>query len=100
MCEHRGQPNEPGLIVDRGGLHGRDLVLAQCLANDVEPTGERGITERPIGLPREWRSDGRRERFLGIDQFALGCAVAMAPIDSLERCIAGLHLKKIKADGP
>jgi hypothetical protein len=27
--EHSGQPNKPGLIVDRGSLHGRDLVLQQ-----------------------------------------------------------------------
>src|SRR5882724_3981720 len=31
--------------------------------------------------------------------WALASAPAMAPIDSLQRCIAGLHLKEIKADG-
>ena len=69
--EHGRQPNQSSLVVDRGGLHGRNLVFAQCLAHDLEPGGERGITERPIGLPRERRADGRRERFLWIDQFAL-----------------------------
>jgi hypothetical protein len=32
--------------------------------------------------------------------WALASAAAMAPIDSLERCMACLRLKKIKADGP
>src|SRR3984957_1109614 len=31
--------------------------------------------------------------------WALARALAMAPIDSLDRCIAGLHFKEIKADG-
>src|SRR6266853_6510069 len=31
--------------------------------------------------------------------WALARALAMAPIDSLERCIAGLHFEEIEADG-
>src|ERR1700691_1883095 len=32
--------------------------------------------------------------------WALARAPAMAPIDSLDRCIAGLHFEEIEADGP
>src|ERR1700688_2265192 len=31
--------------------------------------------------------------------WALASAPAMAPIDSLERCMAGLHVEEIEADG-
>jgi hypothetical protein len=31
----------------------RDLVLAQGLADDIEPARERGIAERPVRLPLE-----------------------------------------------
>jgi hypothetical protein len=37
MGENGGQSNESGLIVDRGGLHGGDLVLAKRLANNIKP---------------------------------------------------------------
>ena len=57
--------NEPRLV-DRRSLHGRDLMLAQRLADDIEPDRERGIAERPVGLPRKRRPDGRGQRLLRI----------------------------------
>jgi hypothetical protein len=35
MDEGGGQPNQPALGVDRGGLDGRDLMLAKALADEV-----------------------------------------------------------------
>src|SRR5260370_8277157 len=69
--EHGGQPNEACLLVDRGGLHGRDLVLAQSLADEVEPTGERGIAERAVTLSGEWGPYGGDQRLLRIGEFNL-----------------------------
>ena len=39
----------PARLVDGGGLHGGDLMLAQGLAHDVEPACQRGIAEQPLG---------------------------------------------------
>jgi hypothetical protein len=36
MGERGGEADQPGLLVDRGGLDGRDLVAAERLAHDVE----------------------------------------------------------------
>jgi len=72
MGQKRGQPDLPRICVDGGGLHCRDLVLAQGLANDIEPTGKRGIAKGPSPLlPRERRTDGRGQRFFGVAEFAL-----------------------------
>src|SRR3954471_10288315 len=46
-----GQIDHPGGLVDGGGLHGRNLMLPQRLAHDVEATGERRITEATLPLP-------------------------------------------------
>ena len=56
MGEDRGQANKAGILVDRSCLHGRDLVLAERLANNVEPSRKRCIAKRAIAFPREWRS--------------------------------------------
>src|SRR5262249_12952216 len=37
MGEDRAEPDNPTRLVNRGGLHGRDLMLAQGLAHNVEP---------------------------------------------------------------
>ena len=73
----------------RGGLHGGDFVLAERLADDVEPAGERGITERPIGLSREPGPDGGGERFLRIGQFALRLGERRR--DRADRVTGALH---------
>ncbi len=38
MRQHGGQVHDAGGLIDRGGLHGGDLVLAERLAHDVEAT--------------------------------------------------------------
>ena len=72
MGEHRGEPYEPGRCIDRGGLDGRNLMLAQRLANDVESARQRGIAEGAVGLAGERRADGGGERLLRIGEFRLG----------------------------
>ena len=44
--EDGGEPDDPGGLIDRGALHGRDLMLAQRLADDVKPAQQRSIAER------------------------------------------------------
>src|ERR1700724_3158348 len=43
MGKEGGKPDPPGLAVDRGGLNGRDLMLAEALAHELEPARERRI---------------------------------------------------------
>ena len=62
--QQRGQLDLALGLVDRGGLDGGDLVLAEALAHDVEPAGERSIAKRPLPLPRERRADHGAEGFL------------------------------------
>ena len=61
----------PASRIDRGGLHGRDLVLAKALAHDLQPARERGIAERAALLARERRADGRGQRLLRVGELAL-----------------------------
>jgi hypothetical protein len=42
MGEDRGQANKAGILVDRGCLHSRDLVLTQGLAHNVEVCAANG----------------------------------------------------------
>ena len=53
-------------LVDRGGLDGGDLVLAEALAYDIEPAGQRGVAEGPVALPGERRADGGNEMSFGL----------------------------------
>jgi hypothetical protein len=52
--------DKSGGMVDRGGLHSGDFMLAQSLAYNVEPAGERCVTKYLLGRPfavRRQRSD-------------------------------------------
>ncbi len=71
MGEHGRQSNEAGVLIDRRGLHGRDLVPAQALADDVEPARKRCIAEGPVALSREGGPDGRDQGFLRIGELRL-----------------------------
>ena len=61
----------PEAVVDCGGLHGGDLVLAQRLAHDVEAAGERRIAEAALPLPCPSGPDRSGQRLFRIDQFGL-----------------------------
>jgi len=62
MRQHGGQVDQSGVAVDRRGLHGGDLVLAQGLAHDVETTGQRCIAPLP--------SPGRPLRIVAVGEGA------------------------------
>jgi hypothetical protein len=98
--EHRGQTNQPGLPVDCGGLHVCNLVLAQDLADDIEPARERGVAKGPVGVSREGDRIVATSNFSGLASSAraLTSAAAMVPIDSVQRCMARLRLEEIEAD--
>jgi hypothetical protein len=55
--EDRGQPDEAGFRVDRGGLDDCDLVAAEAFAHDLEAARQRSIAKRPVALARERRAD-------------------------------------------
>src|ERR1700692_957119 len=88
MGQHRRQANEPRLI-DRRGLHGRDLMLAQGLADDIEATREGGIAERPIAFPWERRPNGRCERLFRVAELGLG--LGERPGDAANRFTGPVH---------
>ena len=61
----------PALAVERRGLQGRDLMLAERLAHDVEAAGERCIAEAALPLPWPSAPDCGGQRLFRIDQFGL-----------------------------
>jgi hypothetical protein len=73
MRQDCAEPNDPDTLIDRGGLHGGDLMLAQRLAHNVEPTRERHITEGPFGSASLFSPDGANERFFRVDKLGLCC---------------------------
>ncbi len=79
----------PAALVDRGGLNRGDLMLAQGLAHDLKPAGERAHSGR-FARPRAGSAtDGGDQRLFRVGELGLrlGEAAAMAPIESLDRCI-------------
>ena len=72
MRQQRGQPDLADVLVDGRGLDGGDLVLAEALADDIEPAGQRCIAEGPVALARERRADGGDQRLFRVGQLALG----------------------------
>ena len=101
MRQDRREIDDAGGLVDRGGLHGRDLMLAEGLAYDLETTRQRGIAERALVLPRAIWPDRCDQRFLRIDQFRLciRSAAARQAIDSLDRCTAALLDVEVETHG-
>src|SRR5262249_9099959 len=84
------QPHDPRGFVDRGGLHGGDLVLAQGLAHNVEPAREWGITEGPLGSLCLVSLNNPDHGLFWIDEWpwALAKAAAIVPMVSPHRCVA------------
>ena len=71
MRKRGGQIDHAGGLVDGGRLHGRNLMLPERLAHDVEATRQGRIVKAALALPRPARPHGSRERLFGIDQFCL-----------------------------
>ena len=57
MRQDRGEIDDPGALVDRGRLYRGALMLAQDLADDIEPTRQRrvakGLFRPPWSIPAE-----------------------------------------------
>src|SRR3984893_13007420 len=66
MGQHGGQIDYATL--NRGRLNGRDLMLTERLAYDVETARERGIAEAALPLPWPAGPDDSRELFFRVDQ--------------------------------
>jgi hypothetical protein len=83
--EHRGQRDRLRGLIDRGRLHGGDLMMTLRLAHDVEATRQGRVAVRP-------GSSGRLVATLAVSDFsrlasvtwALASAAARAEIDSLD----------------
>ena len=62
MCQKGRELDVAGGLVDRGGLDGGDLLLAQALADNIEAAGQGSIAEGSVPLAGElgtgwWRSE-------------------------------------------
>ena len=100
MCQQRRQIDDSRRLIDHRGLHGRDLMLAQGLANDLEPAGKRRIAELPWTALPALRLDRADQRFLRIGEFDLCLGQRGGECsDGLDRCIAHFRVHKIEADG-
>src|SRR6516164_3865351 len=87
-------------LVNRSRLHGRDLMLAQRLAHDLQAARQGAQrNERSVAPEASDRMVPTRD-FSGLTSSAcaLAKAAAMLPIDSLERCTTTLRFEQIKAD--
>jgi hypothetical protein len=69
--EKRGEADLPCFLVDSRGLDRRNLMLAEALANDIEPASEGCITERPTFLARKGRSNRRDQQFFRVAELTL-----------------------------
>ena len=72
MRQLRREVDQAGSQVNRGGLHRRDLLLAQGLTHDFQAAGERRITERAFHpAARNVCANGSQQRHLRIGQLRL-----------------------------
>ena len=72
MREQGRQPDERRLSVDRCGLHNCEFIFAQHFADNIGPSRNRRIPERPIGLSREGRANSRDQGLFRIGELRLG----------------------------
>ena len=87
--EHGGETDQAAVRIDCGRLDRCDLMLAEHLADEVEPARERRIAKGPTPLA------GKGERMVAVRDFsgfvssacARASAAAIAPMVSLDWCI-------------
>jgi hypothetical protein len=74
MRKHRGQGHGLRGLVDRGRLHGGDLVLTESLAHNVEAARQGRISEGPTRLivPIAWGPRGQGLFRVGEQDLSLG----------------------------
>jgi hypothetical protein len=66
-----GQIDQPLCLVDGSRLYRGDLMLAQGLADDIEPARQRRVTEALYRTSTVSRSNRRDQRLLRIDELGL-----------------------------
>src|SRR5215204_3059908 len=69
MGEQCREPDEPGFVIDGGGLDRRDLVGPEHFADDLEPAGKRGIAECSVAFSWERRAKGGRQGLRWVGEF-------------------------------
>src|SRR5215468_4064537 len=89
MRQNRAQPDNASTLVNRGNLHRGDLMLAQGLADDVEPARQRGITESLFSPTLPIRTNGPDQRFFWVDEMRLGLSQCRS--DRTDRLARPLH---------
>src|SRR5690349_4772787 len=89
MSQYRCEIDYAGRLIDRGSLHGRDLMLSESLAHDIQPARQWRVTKRPFGALPCPTSDGADQRFLRIDQ--LGLSLGERSSDRSNRWARSLH---------
>jgi hypothetical protein len=60
--QERGEPDLAGVSLNRGGLDGGDLMLAQTFADDIEAACQRSIAEARACSRELRRQQGRARR--------------------------------------
>ena len=97
MGEDGRQIDDAGRLVDGGGLHRGDFVLAERLARDFEPAGERRIAKLPCTpLPSLWL-DRPGQRLLRIGEF--GLRLSQRRGERRDRCTRPLHGRPPRSKG-
>jgi hypothetical protein len=93
MCQHRIEADKSGVLVYRGGLDNRDGVATEAFAYDIKAAGQRAYRKARPGLRGDEAPMMPMSDFSGLlsSACALASAAAIAPIDSLDRCMAALH---------
>ena len=71
MREDCREIDDPGGLIDGGRLYRGNLMLAQNLAHNVEPTRQWRVAKGLFRLSWFARADGGNERFFRVDEFAL-----------------------------
>ena len=71
MGKQGGESQHPGVVIDCRGLDESDLVLAERLADDLEPAGEGRVAKASHRLSGSPAGNGGGERFFGVDEVRL-----------------------------
>src|SRR6516165_7245027 len=72
MRKNRTESDDTDRFINRSGLYGRDLVLAQGLAHDIKTARQRRVAKALLSAARLVRSNGGYQRFFRIDELGLG----------------------------
>src|SRR5262249_40348186 len=72
MRKNRTESDDTDRFVNRSGLHGRDLVLAQGLAHDIKTARQRRVAKALFSATWPVRSNGGYQRLFRIHKLRLG----------------------------